>query len=58
MLPHVCVCLCVWCVCVCPGVLFGLFDIYLVSPVDKALETKWSGTSAYCPFKRICFICP
>ena len=26
-----------------PGVLFGLFDIYLVSPVDKALETKWSG---------------
>ena len=26
-----------------PGVLFGLFDIYLVSPIDKALETKWSG---------------
>lgn len=26
-----------------PGLLFGLFDIYLVSPVDKALETKWAG---------------
>jgi len=26
-----------------PGVLFGLFDIYLVSPIDKALETKWTG---------------
>lgn len=26
-----------------PGVLFGLFDIYLVSPIDKAFETKWSG---------------
>jgi len=26
-----------------PGVLFGLFDIYLVTPVDKAIETKWTG---------------
>jgi len=26
-----------------PGVLFGLFDIYVVSPIDKTLETKWNG---------------
>jgi len=26
-----------------PGLLFALFDIYIVSPIDKALETKWSG---------------
>mmetsp|Transcript_22792 Transcript_22792/g.74424 ORF Transcript_22792/g.74424 Transcript_22792/m.74424 type:complete len:625 (-) Transcript_22792:280-2154(-) len=26
-----------------PGLLFGLFDIYIVSPIDKALETKWTG---------------
>ena len=26
-----------------PGVFFGLFDIYVVSPIDKLLETKWSG---------------
>lgn len=26
-----------------PGLFFGLFDIYIVSPIDKALETKWKG---------------
>ena len=26
-----------------PGVFFGLFDIYIISPIDKLLETKWSG---------------
>lgn len=26
-----------------PGLFFGLFDIYIITPIDKFLETKWLG---------------